>query len=104
MKEARNNMYVGSKKKEKFKHWGAVVEGTTIGLGLGSIILAIVIFLNLNEMFRWLPLMFLLAALVNVISSIKALYYGRRLAGLGLFLASAGILAFAVISYITLWL
>lgn len=104
MKERRSMMYVGPKKKEKFKHWGTVVEFTIMGLGLCTIVLAGFIFLNLDEMLGWLPLMFLLAALVNVISSMKALYYGRKLAGLGLFLVSAGIMAFAVVSYITLWI
>lgn len=97
-------MYVGPKKKEKFRHWGAVVECTIMGLGLCTILLAILIFCNVGEMLKWLPLMFLLAALVNVISSMKALYYGRKLAGLGLFLVSAGVTAFAVVSYITLWI
>lgn len=96
-------MYVGPKKKEKFRHWGTVVECTIMGLGLCTILLAVLIFCNVREMLRWLPLMFLLAALVNSISSVKALYYGRTLAGIGLFLASVGIAAFAVISYITLW-
>lgn len=104
MKEKRSIMYVGPKKKEKFKYWGAVVECIIMGLGLCTIILAVFIFLNLDEMLRWLPLMFLLASLVNVISSMKALYYGRRLAGLGLFLVSAGIMLFAVVSYIALWI
>lgn len=97
-------MYVGQKKKEKFRHWGAVVEGAIMVLGLNTILLAVLIFCNVGKMLRWLPLMFLLAALVNVISSIKALYYGRRLAGIGLFLASAAITAFAVVSYTALWI
>ena len=97
-------MYIGPKKKERVRHWGMVVECTIMGLGLCTILLAILIFCNADKMLRWLPLMFLLAALVNVISSVKALYYGRTLAGIGLFLASAGIAAFAVVSYITLWM
>ncbi len=97
-------MYVGPKKKEKFKHWGTVVEGTIIGLAICTIVLAGFIFFNVSEMLKWLPLMFLLAAFVNVISAMKALYYGRKLAGLGLFLSSVAIVAFAVISYITLWI
>ena len=97
-------MYVGPKKKEKFRHWGTVVECTIMGLALCTIVLAVFIFFNVSEMLRWLPLMFLLAALVNVISAMKALYYGRKLAGLGLFLSSVAIVAFAVISYITLWI
>lgn len=97
-------MYVGPKKKEKFRHWGTVVEGTIIGLALCTIVLAGFIFFNVNEMLKWLPLMFLLAALVNVISAMKALYYGRKLAGLGLLLTSAAVTAFAVVSYITLWM
>ena len=70
-------MYIGPKKKEKFRHWGMVVECTIMGLGLCTILLAVLIFCNADKMLRWLPLMFLLAALVNVISSVKALYYGR---------------------------
>ncbi len=97
-------MYAGLKKKEKFRHWGTIVECTVMGLGLCTILLAVLIFCNVEERLRWLPLMFLLAALVNVISAVKALYYGRKLAGLGLFLVSAGITVFAVVSYITLWI
>lgn len=97
-------MYIGPKKKEKFRHWGAVVECAIMGLGLCTILLAVLIFCNVGEMLQWLPLMFLLAALVNIISSVKALYYGRTFAGIGLLLASVGITAFAVISYITLWI
>lgn len=97
-------MYVGTKKKEKFKHWGTLVECTIMGLGLCTILLAVLIFCDVSERLRWLPLMFLLAALVNVISSMKTIYYGRKLAGLGLFLVSVGVTAFAVISYITLWI
>ena len=97
-------MYAGLKKKEKFRHWGTIVECTVMGLGLCTILLAVLIFCNVEERLRWLPLMFLLAALVNVISAVKSLYYGRKLAGLGLFLVSAGITVFAVVSYITLWI
>ena len=78
-------MYVGLKKKEKFKYWRTVVECTIMGLGLCTILLAILIFCNVSERLCWLPLMFLSAALVNVISSVKAMYYGRKLAGIGLF-------------------
>lgn len=97
-------MYAGLKKKEKFRHWGTVVECTMIGLGLCTILLAVLIFCKVEEMLKWLPLMFLLAALVNVISAVKAFYYGRSLSGIGLLLVSAGITAFAVVSYITLWI
>lgn len=81
-----------------------VVEGVAMGLGLCTILLAILIFCNVDEMLSWLPLMFLLAALVNVISGVKALYYKKKLAGAGLILVSAGITAFAVVSFITLWI
>lgn len=96
-------MYAGPKKKEKFRHWGTVVEGSIMGLALCTIVLAVCIFFNLERMLKWLPLMFLLAALVNVISAMKAFYYGRKLAGLGLLVSSAAVAVFAVISYITLW-
>ena len=97
-------MYVGLKKKEKFKYWRTVVECTIMGLGLCTILLAILIFCNVSERLCWLPRMFLSAALVNVISSVKAMYYGRKLAGIGLFLVSMGVSVFAVISFITLWM
>lgn len=96
-------MYAGQKKKERFGHWAVVAEAAIVGLALFTVVLAVFIFFNLIEMFQWLPLMFLLAALVNIISAMKAFYYGRKLAGLGLFLTAAAITVFAVLSYVTLW-
>lgn len=98
-----SSMYVGPKKKEKFRHWETVVEAAVMGLALCTIVLSVVIFFNVAEMLKWLPLMFLLAALVNVISSMKAFYYGRKLAGLGLFAASGAVAIFAIVSYVALW-
>lgn len=96
-------MRTGIRKREKFRHWNTLLECVIMGLGLGTILLGVFIFFNADEMLCWLPLMFLLAALVNTISSMKAFYYGRRLSGAGLFLTGFFIFAFAAVSYITLW-
>lgn len=92
------------RKRDRFRHWGTVLEFIILGLGLCTIILGIFIFFQVGDMLPWLPVMFMTAALENIISSMKAFYYRKKLKGAGLFLAAFFIFAFAVVSYITLWM
>jgi hypothetical protein len=96
-------MYAGLKKKEGFQHWQLVVDLLVMLLGLGTVFLGIFLFFNLKATVQWLPLMFLLACLVNLISAMKAFYYNRRVSGIGLTLSAMAIFGFAVVSYITCW-
>lgn len=97
-------MQIEIRKREKFRHWDIVVETLNISLGLAAVFLGIFIFCNLSSMIEWLPLMFLTAALANLISAMKKFYYHKRLQGFGLLIISVFIFLFAVVSYITLWL
>lgn len=99
------NMYIG-KKKERFIdkiRWKTVVNAVSMIIGIATIVSAIYIFLFVEERLKWLPLMFLGAALVNLIEGMKKFYYGKRLSGFLFILATAVITAFAVISYMVLW-
>lgn len=99
------NMYIG-KKKERFIdkiRWKTVVDCLSMIIGIATIISAMYIFLFVEERLKWLPLMFLGAALVNLIEGMKKFYYGKRLSGVLFVLATVVIAAFAVISYMVLW-
>jgi hypothetical protein len=95
-------MYAGMKK-EGFHHWQLVVDVVAMILGLGTIALGIFLFFNLKTAIQWLPLMFLMACLVNLISAMKAFYYKRIVSGIGLTLSAVLIFGFAIVSYITCW-
>jgi len=92
------------KAKGRFKHWQTVLDLVTISMGILAVCLGIFVFLNLETQMNWLPVMFLLAALVDMISGMKAFYYGRRFAGLGICFLSILVFGFAVISYIVIWI
>lgn len=99
------NMYIG-KKKERFIdkiRWKTVVDCLSMIIGIATIVSAVYIFLFVEERLKWLPLMFLGAALVNLIEGMKKFYYGKRLQGVLFILATAVITVFAVISYMVLW-
>ncbi len=99
------NMYIG-KKKERFIdkiRWKTVVNVLSMIIGIATIVSAVYIFLFVEERLKWLPLMFLGAALVNLIEGMKKFYYGKRLSGVLFILATVVITAFAVISYMVLW-
>lgn len=99
------DMYIG-KKKERFIdkiRWKTVVDSISMIIGIATIVSAIYIFLFVEERLKWLPLMFLGAAFVNLIEGLKKFYYCKRVAGMFFILATAAITAFAVISYMVLW-
>ncbi len=93
-----------AKTKRHFKHWQTVLDLATMGMGILAVCLGIFIFLNLETQMNWMPVMFLLAALVDMVSGMKAFYYGRRLAGLGICFLSILVFGFAVASYIVIWI
>lgn len=93
-----------AKTKRHFKHWQTVLDLATMSMGVLAVCLGIFIFLNLETQMNWMPIMFLLAALVDMISGMKAFYYGRRLAGLGICSLAVLVFGFAVISYIVIWI
>jgi len=98
-----NNMYIGKKKSEKFRHWGLVVDLITIVIGVITIFLGIYVALMVSERIKWLPALFLGSALVNLIEALKKMYYGKYLAGMMFFLAAILVVAFSVISYLSVW-
>ncbi len=98
-----NNMYIGKKKHNKFRHWKLVVDLITILFGAATIFLGIYVSFMVSERLRWLPALFLGAALVNLIEALKKMYYGKYAAGLLFLLAAILIAAFAVVSYLSIW-
>ncbi len=98
-----NDMYLGKKKRNKFRYWKQVIDLITIVLGAVTIFLGIYVALLVNERLKWLPALFLGAALVNLIEALKKIYYGKYVAGLLFFLAAITIAAFAVVSYLAIW-
>ena len=97
-----NNMYIGKKKHDKFRHWKLVVDLITILLGMITIFIGIYVALMVSERLKWLPALFLGAALVNLIEALKKIYYGKYVAGLLFFLAAITIAAVAVVSYLAI--
>jgi len=93
-----------AKTKGRFKHWQTVIDLVTMTMGVLAVCLGIFVFLNIETQMNWLPIMFLLAALVDMISGMKAFYYGRYLAGIGSCFLSVLIFGFAVVSYIVIWI
>ena len=96
-------MYI-SNKQGRFRHWRLVVDSTNMVLGLITIGLAIFIFFNIETRMNLLPIMFMLAAIMNLIGGTKAIYYGRRLSGLGQVVVSVVVCGFAILSFITMWI
>lgn len=95
-------MYIGSKQ-GKFRHWRLVADSISMVLGLFTILLAIFIFFNIETRMKFLPVMFMLAAIMNLVGGTKAIYYGRRLSGLGQIIVSVIVCGFAILSSITMW-
>lgn len=93
-----------AKTKRHFKHWQTVLDLATMSMGILAVGLGVFVFLNLETQMRWMPVMFLLAALVDMVSGMKAFYYGRRLTGLGICFIAVLIFGFAVASYIVIWI
>ena len=93
-----------AKTKRHFKHWQTVLDLATMSMGVLAVCLGVFIFLNLETQMNWMPVMFLLAALVDLVSGMKAFYYGRRLTGLGIFFLEVLVFGFAVVSYIVIWI
>lgn len=93
-----------AKTKGHFKHWQTVIDLVTMTMGVLAVCLGLFVFLNIETQMNWLPMMFLLAALVDMISGMKAFYYGRRLAGIGMCFLSVLVFGFAVVSYIVIWI
>lgn len=98
-----NNMYLGRKKHNRFRYWKLVVDLITIVLGAVTIFIGIYVAFMVSERFKWLPALFLGAALVNLIEALKKMYYGKYVAGMLFFLATITIAAFAVVSYLAIW-
>ena len=98
-----NNIYIGKKKNNKFRHWKLVVDLITILLGMVTIFLGIYVSFMVSERLRWLPALFLGAALVNLIEALKKMYYGKYIAGVLFLFAAILIAAFAVVSYLSIW-
>lgn len=99
------DMYVG-KKKEKLIHkihWKTVVNSLSMTIGIATIASAVYIFLFVEERLKWLPLMFLGAAFVNLIEGMKKFYYCKHLSGFLFILTTLVITAFAAVSYMVLW-
>ncbi len=92
-----------NKKKEGFRHWQLLLDIIVMILGIGTTLLGLFLFGRLDRSIQWLPLMFLLASIVNTMSGLKAFYYGRKAAGAGSCLTALAIFCFAVVSYITCW-
>lgn len=86
-----------------FRHWQIVIDLITMTLGILAVMIGIFVFLEIGSRLRWLPLMFLLAALADMMSGMKAFYYGRRIAGIGMSLVAVLVFLFAIVSYITMW-
>lgn len=97
-----NKMYIG-KKKEKFRHWRLVLDIFTLVLAIITIAFAVYVFLMVEERIKWLPLVFLGAAFLNLIEGCKKMYYAKYLPGALLFVSALAITAFAVVSYMAIW-
>lgn len=98
-----NNMYIGKKKNNKFRHWRLVIDLISIAIGMITIFLGIYVALMVSERIKWLPALFLGSALVNLIEALKKMYYGKYFAGIMFFLAAILVVAFSVISYLSIW-
>lgn len=96
-------MYIGKRKHDKFRYWKLVVDLTTITLGAIVIFLVMYVAFLVEERMKWLPAVFLGAALVNLIESFKKMYYGKYLAGLTFMLMAIVIAAIAIVSYLSIW-
>lgn len=89
--------------KNHFRHGQATVDLVTMLMGILAVCLGVFVFFDIEGRIQWLSMMFLLAALVDMISGMKAFYYGRRLSGIGMCVTSVFVFAFAVVSYIVIW-
>jgi hypothetical protein len=96
-------MYL-AKKQGRFRHWKLVADSVNMVIGLITIGLALFIFFNIETRIMLLPIMFMLAAIMNLLGGIKAIYYGRRLSGLGQIIVSVIICGFAILSFLTMWI
>lgn len=96
-------MYI-SNKQRRFRHWRVVVDSINMILGLITIGLGVFIFFSIETRMNLLPILFLFAAIMNLIGGTKAIYYGRRLSGLGQVVVSVVICGFAILSFITMWI
>jgi len=96
-------MYIGKKKDKRIIKWKSVVDALSIVIGIATIISAVYIFLFVEERIKWLPVMFLGAALVNLIEGCKKFYYGKYPAGILFLLSAVAVTAFAVVSYLVVW-
>jgi hypothetical protein len=70
---------------------------------MATIFIGIFVAFMVSERIKWLPALFLGAALVNVIEALKKIYYGKFVAGLLFFLVAIIIAAFAIVSYLAIW-
>jgi hypothetical protein len=90
-------------KKKDSHHWQLWIDIIAMMLGIATAILGAFLFTHLDTAIQWLPIMFLMACIVNIITSLKAFYYGRKAAGCGALLTAIVIFGFALVSYITCW-
>ncbi len=98
------DMYLGKKKDNKFRYWKQVIDLITIILGAVTVFIGIYVAFMVNERLKWLPVLFLLAALVNLIEALKKMYYGGEIAkGIAYFVWALAIAVFSVVTYIVIW-
>lgn len=98
-------MYVG-KKKERFVdriRWKSVVDALSVIIGTATVVSAVYIFIFVGQRLKWLPLMFLGAASVNLIEGCKKIYYGKYVSGIFFILLALIITVFSLLSYIVIW-